>query len=178
MFVWIDLEMTGLNPYTDNIIEAAVLVTDRDLEIIDTLSDIVIHVPKSKLDKMDEWCTRQHGQSGLTRRVLESTLTLDQAEKQILSFIRKHVPEKHVGVLAGNSVHMDKEFLRREMPLVLEHLHYRLLDVSSIKILAQNWYPDHFARLPRKKGSHRALDDILESIQELKFYKGSIMMPG
>lgn len=94
---------------------------------------------------------------------------------QVLEFIKKHIPEKCVGILAGNSVHMDKEFLRREMPLVLSHLHYRLLDVSTVKILAQSWYPEIFARCPAKKGAHRALDDILESISELKFYQNNML---
>lgn len=172
--VWIDLEMTGLNVYTDKIIEIACIITDGNLNVVAEGPELVIHQEKDIMDSMDEWCTNQHGSSGLTAKVLNSTVSTKDAEDQVLEFIKRHVNEMGSGILAGNSVHMDKEFLRKEMPDLLGYLHYRLVDVSTVKALAQNWYPN--LAMMSKAESHRALDDIRESIKELKYYRDKIFV--
>lgn len=135
--------------------------------------NLVIHQEKALMDSMDEWCTKTHGESGLTKAVLESTITTEQAEETMLNFIAQYV-EPGKSPLAGNSVHADKQFLEKEMPRIIRHLHYRIVDVSSIKELSRRWFPDTFAKLPAKKLGHRALDDIKESIEELKWYKANV----
>ncbi|KAJ3414368.1 hypothetical protein HDV05_006642 [Chytridiales sp. JEL 0842] len=169
--VWIDLEMTGLDLSTDHIIEIACIITDGSLNTIATGPDLIIHQPKQVMDAMSEWCVTHHGSSGLTASVLASKLSVQEAEKQVLEFIKQHIPEKGVGVLAGNSVHMDKEFIRKEMPALLDWLHYRLVDVSTVKELARRWDKNVFTGAPKKGMSHRALDDIKESIEELRYYR-------
>ncbi|KAI8833120.1 ribonuclease H-like domain-containing protein [Chytriomyces cf. hyalinus JEL632] len=169
--VWIDLEMSGLDLTKDRILEIAVIITDGDLNFIAESEDIIIQTEKSLLDGMDDWCTKHHGESGLTQSALESQISMQQAEHQILTFIKRHIPNQRVGLLAGNSVHMDKEFLRKDMPALLSHLHYRLVDVSTVKELLARWNPELLDKAPRKKMSHRALDDIRESIEELRYYK-------
>ena len=121
---------------------------------------------------MDDWCTEHHGKSGLTAKVLNSEHTMEQAEQMVLDFITMHIPEHRAGVLAGNSIHVDRSFLLKDMPKIANHLHYRIVDVSSIKILAQAWFPQ--LKFPRKKNVHRALEDIEESIEELQFYRKSV----
>ncbi|CAO3648549.1 unnamed protein product [Cunninghamella blakesleeana] len=162
--------MTGLNIITDHIIEIALLITDGDLNIIAEGPELIIHQPKSVMDNMNEWCIDHHGKSGLTKAVLESTITIEEAEKQVLEFVKKHIPKARIAPLGGNSVHADKRFLEKEMPQLIEHLHYRIIDVSTVKELTKRWYPDVFNGLV-KKGEHRALDDIKESIDELKYYQ-------
>ncbi|KAJ3407475.1 hypothetical protein CcCBS67573_g00585 [Chytriomyces confervae] len=169
--VWIDLEMSGLDLSKDRILEIAVIITDGDLNFVAESEDIIIQTEKSLLDSMDDWCTKHHGESGLTQSALESQISMHQAEQQILSFIKRHIPNQRVGLLAGNSVHMDKEFLRKDMPALLNHLHYRLVDVSTVKELLARWNPELLDKAPRKKMTHRALDDIRESIEELRYYK-------
>ncbi len=166
--VWMDLEMTGLNPDTDTILEIATLITDRNLKIIAEGPSLVVHHPQEVLDGMDEWCTEHHGASGLSARVLASDISLAEAEAQTLNFIHQHVPEK-TSPLCGNSIHQDRRFLVRHMPQLEKYLHYRNIDVSTIKELVRRWYPD--LTLPAKKGRHLALDDIRESIDELRFYR-------
>lgn len=124
------------------------------------------------MDGMDDWCTKHHRESGLTKRVLESSISMDQAESQILDFLKLHIPEPKVGVLAGNSVHVDRQFLCKDMPRIVNHLHYRIVDVSTVKELCRYWYPG--LKAFHKKGLHRAFDDIEESIEELKFYRKNV----
>ena len=173
MLVWVDLEMTGLNIDTDHIIEMACIITDKNLNVLAIGPEIVIHQSESVMKDMDVWCTEQHGKSGLTKQVIESDISLQQAESIMLAFVEKNTRKGHCP-LAGNSVHADKKFLDKHMPSFINHLHYRIVDVSSIKELCRRWYPCEYARSPSKKGNHRALDDIQESINELKFYKEEI----
>lgn len=174
--VWIDLEMTGLDPERNRIIEAAVLITNGNLEILAEGPSLVIHQPEEVLAEMDDWNQRHHKASGLLPRVRESTLSESEAEAQLLEFIKQHVPEREAP-LAGNSVHQDRRFLAKQMPAFEAYLHYRIVDVSSVKELVARWYPDAYAGRPGKRGSHRALDDIRESIQELAYYRKSAFKP-
>jgi oligoribonuclease len=168
-----DLEMTGLDPDRERIIEIAVLVTDAQLEITAEGPDLVIHQPETLLSQMDGWNQKHHAASGLLERVRASTVSEAEAEAAVLAFLREHVPERSVP-LAGNSIHQDRRFLRRYMPSVDAYLHYRNLDVSTVKELARRWYPEVYAKAPDKRGSHRALDDIRESIAELRYYRTQI----
>lgn len=167
--VWIDMEMSGLNTDTDKIIEIATVITDSQLEIIAQGPVLAVHQPDSVLNTMDEWNTRTHGGSGLTQRVRESTLSEADAERQTLDFIQQHVA-KNKSPLCGNSICQDRRFLARGMPQLEAYLHYRNLDVSSIKELVRRWKPE-IAPGFEKKNTHKALDDILESIAELKYYR-------
>ncbi len=167
--IWIDLEMTGLEPQTDQIIEIATIVTDSQLKILAQGPEIAIHQPQSLLDAMDEWNTRQHGQSGLIKRVQESSCSLAAAEQETLEFLKLWVPGGE-SPICGNSICQDRRFLARLMPALENYFHYRNLDVSSLKELAIRWAPgllDGF----EKQGSHLALDDVKESIAELAFYR-------
>ncbi|KAI9358822.1 ribonuclease H-like domain-containing protein [Pilaira anomala] len=166
--------MTGLDIEKDHLIEIAVLITDGDLNIVAEGPELIIHQPKEVMDKMNEWCVQHHGASGLTKQVLESKISIEEAEKQVFEFLKEHVP-KGVAPLAGNSVHADKVFLCKEMPSVVEQLHYRIVDVSTIKELAKRWYPQ-IAKGVVKKAGHRALDDIIESIEELKYYREHVFI--
>jgi oligoribonuclease len=170
--VWIDLEMSGLNLKKDYILEIAVILTDGNLNNKIYGPEIIIKQDKSLLDSMDAWCTEHHAKSGLTEKVLKSEYSMEQAEKKVLDFITSHIPEYQAGVLAGNSIHVDRSFLLKDMPKIANHLHYRIVDVSSIKVLSQAWYPD--LKYPRKKNVHRALEDIEESIEELQFYRKNV----
>lgn len=167
--IWMDLEMTGLEPDTDVIIEMATIVTDAELNVLAEGPSLVIHQPDEIMDNMGEWCTRQHGQSGLTQRVKESTLSLAEAEKQTIDFLLPYI-EKGVSPLCGNSIGQDRRFLNRYMPELENLCHYRNIDVSTLKELAKRWRPEVAAGVV-KKGSHLALDDIRDSITELKHYK-------
>ncbi|XP_020613985.1 oligoribonuclease, mitochondrial-like [Orbicella faveolata] len=171
--IWVDLEMTGLNIETCHIIEMACLITDENLNIVAEGPDLVIHQPDRALEVMDDWCTKHHGESGLTAAVRASKISLSQAEQTFLDFVKEHTPAKQCP-LAGNSVHADKKFLDKYMPQFMDHLHYRIVDVSTIKELCRRWYPKTYQQVPRKKGQHRALEDIKESITELRFYKRTI----
>ena len=173
--VWIDLEMTGLDVHTCQIIEIATLITDSELNIIATGPELVIHQPKEVMDAMDEWNTKHHGESGLTRAVLRSDLTLEAAERRTLEFIKTYCKE-NTAPLCGNSVWQDRRFLSHYMPHLESYLHYRIIDVSSIKEVVRRWYPTHI-RPPQKGLSHRALEDIQESIEELKYYRGHVFAP-
>ena len=171
VLVWLDMEMTGLEPDRERIIEAAMILTDGQLVEIAVGPELVIHQPEEVLAAMDDWNKSHHGASGLTARVRESTLGDVDAEAQLLAFIDAHVATRERPVLAGNSIHQDRRFVRRYMPKLDKRLHYRMVDVSTIKELARRWYPGVVAKLPAKKETHRALDDIRESIDELRFYK-------
>ncbi|MCT0678162.1 oligoribonuclease [Pseudomonas aeruginosa] len=167
--IWIDLEMTGLDPDRDVIIEMATIVTDSDLNTLAEGPVIAIHQPEEILAGMDEWNTRQHGQSGLTQRVRESTVSMAEAEAQTLAFLEQWVP-KRSSPIGGNSICQDRRFLYRHMPRLEGYFHYRNLDVSTLKELAARWAPQ--VRESFKKGNtHLALDDIRESIAELRHYR-------
>ncbi len=169
--VWIDCEMTGLDHKNDQIIEICCLLTDDNLQLIDPKGyEAVIHCPKEKLDAMSQWCVDHHGRSGLTQKCIESTKTLADVETELLAYIKRFVTSKNSGVLAGNSVHQDRIFLAKDMPQIDEYLHYRILDVSSIKETIKRHSPKMNKRVPRKVASHTARSDILESIAELKWY--------
>ncbi|WP_420599199.1 oligoribonuclease [Neptuniibacter sp.] len=167
--IWIDLEMTGLEPKTDVIIEIATIVTDADLNILAEGPSLAIHQPDEALDAMDEWCTNQHGKSGLTQRVKDSKVSVADAEQQTISFLNEYV-EAGVSPMCGNSIGQDRRFLDKYMPELEAFFHYRNLDVSTLKELAKRWRPEVAAGVV-KKGSHLALDDIKDSIEELKHYR-------
>lgn len=168
--VWIDCEMTGLDVANDALIEVAVVITDADLRIVDKGIDVLIAPSQAALDHMNDFVREMHTSSGLLDDLAEG-LTLEEATDQVLAYIKKFVPEQGKALLAGNSVGTDKMFLEAYMPSVIEHLHYRIVDVSSIKELAKRWYRRAFEGAPVKHGGHRALADILESIQELEYYR-------
>jgi oligoribonuclease len=169
--VWIDLEMTGLDPEKEKIIEMATIVTDSELNLVAEGPVIAIHQPDSLLDAMDEWCTRTHGESGLTQRVKDSKVTEREAELATIEFLKQYVaPGK--SPLCGNSIGQDRRFLVKYMPELEDFFHYRNLDVSTIKELARRWRPDVLAGV-KKKGSHLALDDIRDSIDELRHYRAT-----
>ena len=167
--IWIDLEMTGLEPEKDVIIEMATIVTDSDLNILAEGPVIAIHQSDAVLAGMDEWCTRTHGESGLTQRVRESTIDTAAAEAQTIAFLQQWVPQG-ASPICGNSIGQDRRFLYRYMPTQEAYFHYRYLDVSTLKILADRWAPKIKEGF-QKKGTHLALDDIRESIAELKYYR-------
>ena len=167
--IWIDLEMTGLDTLNDDIIEIATIVTDSALNIIAEGPMLAIHQPDHILEGMDEWNTRQHTGSGLVARIRESTTTMDDAQQQTLSFLRQYVP-KSKSPMCGNSICQDRRFLARQMPQLEAFFHYRNLDVSSVKEMVQRWAPELLHGF-RKESKHLALDDIRDSINELKYYR-------
>jgi len=172
--IWIDMEMSGLDPETCQVLEIATIVTDAQLQILAEGPDVVVHQPDEVLDAMDEWNTTHHGQSGLTDAVKASEISLAEAEAQTLAFLRAHC-EAGRSPLCGNSIGQDRRFIVKYMPELSEFLHYRSVDVSTIKELARRWYPAVGA--PPKSESHRALDDIRESIEELRFYRATVFKP-
>lgn len=167
--IWIDLEMTGLDTQNDHIIEIATVVTDADLNTLDEGPVLAIHQPDEVLAAMDEWNTTQHGKSGLIKRVKETCITAQEAERLTLEFLYKHVDEG-ASPMCGNSICQDRRFLAREMPQLERYFHYRNLDVSSLKELARRWRPDVLDGV-KKQASHLALDDIRDSIAELRHYR-------
>ena len=169
-----DLEMTGLIAGRHVIVEIASLITDDELHIIAEGSDLVIHQPADALAAMDDYVRAMHAKSGLLAAIASSTLTLAAAGAQTLSFIQQHVPEARSVPLAGNSIGTDRRFLAHFLPEIEEYLHYRSVDVSTVKELCRRWYPDVFAAAPTKGETHRALDDIRESIAELRYYRESV----
>lgn len=171
--VWIDCEMTGLDPDREEIIEIFCIITSGTLDVLDDNGwGTVIHQSQERMDKMDEWCTRTHGNSGLTAAVVSSKVTPEQAADELLAYIKKYVPERGA-VLAGNSVHADRAFLRKEpYKKVVSYLHHRILDVSTLKEAARRWCPRSIIKnAPIKQGLHQAKEDILESIAEARYYK-------
>lgn len=174
--IWIDLEMTGLNPNKDKILEIAVIVTDNNLNIVDQSTDLVIHQSKIILNRMDSWCKIHHGKSGLTEKVLKSNVSTKEVREKLSVIIKKYCDRK-TGILCGSSVYVDRMFIRKHFPLVDKYLNYRMIDVTSIKELAKRWYPKEVSEFLDNKEdikSHRALDDIKWSINELKFYRKTI----
>ena len=170
--VWIDLEMTGLDPEKETIIEIATVVTDKHLNILAKGPNLAIHQEKAVMDAMDEWCTKHHGDSGLTVRVLSSSISMQQAEAETIAFLEQYLPSG-ASPICGNSVGQDRRFLYRYMPKLEAFFHYRYIDVSTIKELAKRWKPEALEGFS-KQGSHLALDDILESIGELAHYRKTI----
>jgi oligoribonuclease len=173
--IWIDLEMTGLDPYTDEIIEIATIVTDVKLNTIEDGPVLAIHQSDKILAKMDEWNTQHHGQSGLTKRVRESKITIAEAEKMTIEFLQKYVPPA-TSPMCGNSICQDRRFLYHYMPKLEQYFHYRHLDVSTLKELAIRWYPN-LAEF-QKNSKHLAIYDIYDSIAELKYYRKHLLKRG
>lgn len=175
--VFIDCEMTGLKS-TDVLLSVACFITTPNLELVDPAGlSLTINRSATVLEAMDEWCTRTHAESGLSAAVLSSTTTVDAAGQQLLAYLQKHVPVRGEALLAGNSVHVDKVFLQREMPAVADWLHYRILDVSAIKEAARRWCGEEvLRRVPQKKGLHQARDDVLESIEEARFWRENVFV--
>lgn len=168
--VWIDCEMTGLDPATEALVEVAVLITDSELNVLDDGMEVVIKPDPDIVAKMDPFVVNMHQESGLLAE-LESGTDMATATRQVLDYITARVPEAGVALLAGNSVGQDKLFLSRDMPAVIEHLHYRIVDVSTVKELVRRWYPSVYENVPEKTGNHRALGDISDSIAELAHYR-------
>ncbi|KAL8292124.1 hypothetical protein RQP46_001590 [Phenoliferia psychrophenolica] len=186
--VWIDCEMTGLCPYLppptlapgeeflpDRILEIACIVTDSELQPLDEGVEFIVRTEKAVLDRMNEWCVAQHGKTGLTASCLASESSMADVDKLVTAYVLKHCPDR-MALLAGNSVHADLMFIRKDLPSLASVLHYRIIDVSSIKELASRWYPS--LRLPAKFASaHRALSDIQDSIAELAYYRKHLFLP-
>ena len=174
--VWIDCEMTGLNLDADALIEVAALVTDFELNVLGEGIDVIVKPPQEALEQMDDFVRNMHTVSGLLEE-LDSGVTMQEAEQQVLAYIREHCPEGSRPPLAGNTVATDRSFLARDMPALESFLHYRIVDVSSIKELSRRWYPRAYFNAPAKTGNHRALADIQESIEELRYYRSAVFVP-
>jgi oligoribonuclease len=177
MLVWMDLEMTGLDPATDVIVEIATIVTDDELEIVAEGPDLVVHQPAEALASMVPVVVEMHTASGLLAAIEASTTTLEEAGNATLEFIKAHVPEARTVPLCGNSIGTDRRFLAAHLPEIEAHMHYRSVDVSTIKELTRRWYPGALEAAPRKATAHRALDDIRESIGELRWYRAHVFRP-
>jgi len=175
--VWIDLEMTGLDMTRHTIVEIAVLVTDPELVVVDDGLDLVLHATAAELAEMDDFVRKMHTRSGLLAQIEASALSLATAGVQVLEYLASHVPEPTTAPLCGNSIGVDRRFLDRYLPEVDHYLHYRSIDVSSLKELCRRWYPAVYRKRPNKKESHRALDDIRESIEELRYYREHMLVP-
>lgn len=177
--VWIDCEMTGLNPDLDCLVEIAVVITDSELNVVDEGIDLVIKPRADSLAQMNDFVRDMHTTSGLINEFADG-LDLADAEKQVLEYIQRFIPDAKDAPLAGNTIGTDRMFIAKYMPLVDAHLHYRNIDVSSIKELSRRWYPRVYFQLPKKTGDHRALADILESIKELRYYRETVFvgLPG
>ncbi|MFC6092026.1 oligoribonuclease [Saccharothrix lopnurensis] len=175
--VWIDCEMTGLDLGKDALIEIAALVTDAELNVLGEGVDVVIHADDTALDSMPDVVVQMHARSGLTEEVRRSTTTLADAEARVLAYLREWVPDPRTAPLAGNSIATDRGFIARDMPELDAHLHYRMVDVSSIKELCRRWYPRVYYAQPEKGLAHRALADVRESIRELAYYRRTAFVP-
>ncbi|GAA6024025.1 hypothetical protein JCM8202_004927 [Rhodotorula sphaerocarpa] len=188
--VWIDCEMTGLAPYLppkdltpgedflpDRILEIACIVTNKDLEPLDEGVEYIIKTEKSVLDRMNEWCINQHGKTGLTQACLEAKHTMSEVDELVSEYVTRHFPANTPALLAGNSVHADRAFINKDLPLLASKLHYRILDVSSIKEIGRRWYPSLGWESKKDDVAHRALADIKASIEELKRYRQHMFQP-
>jgi oligoribonuclease len=175
--VWIDCEMTGLNPETECIVEIAAVVTDFDLNVMDEGVDLVIKPRAGTVEAMGDYVRQMHTDSGLIKE-FASGIDLADAEAQVLEYIKKYIPNPKTSPLAGNTIGTDRMFISRYMPDLDNHLHYRNIDVSTIKELSKRWYPRAYFQAPKKDGGHRALADILESIEELKYYRSTVFVEG
>jgi oligoribonuclease len=177
MLAWMDLEMTGLDPSRHVIVEIASLVTDDDLAIVAEGPDLVVHATPAQLAEMDDFVTAMHTRSGLLNAMADSTLTLEEAGAKTLEFLKLHIPEARTVPLAGNSIGTDRRFLANQLPEIEDYLHYRSVDVSTLKELCRRWHPEIYKAVPEKKGGHRALQDIRESVAELAFYRSAVFVP-
>ncbi|MEM8706502.1 MAG: oligoribonuclease [Actinomycetota bacterium] len=176
MLAWMDLEMTGLDPDRHVIVEIATLLTDDDLELIAEGPDLIVHATPEELAEMDDFVTNMHTRSGLLEQITTSTISLEDAGAQTLAFLQEHIPEARTVPLCGNSIGTDRRFLATYLPEVEEFLHYRSIDVSTLKELARRWNPAAFRNAPKKAGGHRALDDIRESLDELRYYRQALLV--
>jgi len=177
LLVWIDCEMTGLDLRQDALIEVAALVTDPDLNVLGEGVDVVIHADDKQLAAMNEVVSTMHAKSGLTDAVRAATVTVAEAETMVLDYVRQHVPDPRTAPLCGNSIATDRGFIARDMPTLDAHLHYRMIDVSSVKELCRRWFPRTYYGQPSKGLAHRALADIKESIRELEYYRRTVFVP-
>jgi oligoribonuclease len=175
--VWIDLEMTGLDIERHVIVEIACIVTDSELELVDDGIDIVVHQDAEAMSAMDDFVRKMHTKSGLLPQIDASTVDLATAGARVLEYVRGHVPTAGQAPLCGNSIGVDRRFLDRGLPELDQYLHYRSIDVSSLKELCRRWYPEVYRGRPSKKESHRALDDIRESVNELRYYRATMLRP-
>jgi len=178
MLAWMDLEMTGLDATRDVIVEIATLLTDDELNIIAEGPDLVVHATDEQLASMDQFVVDMHTTSGLLEQIKASTLTLDEAGAQTLAFLKEHISEERSVPLCGNSIGTDRRFLDAHLPDIENYLHYRSIDVSTIKELTRRWYPDLLEAAPKKATGHRALDDIRESLDELRYYRSAVFLAG
>jgi len=177
VLVWMDLEMTGLDPARNTIVEIATLVTDDELAVVAEGPDIVVHAGPEALAAMEDVVREMHTRSGLLGAIESSTVTLEEAGRQTLAFIKEHVPAPRTVPLCGNSIGTDRRFLAAHLPEIESWLHYRSVDVSTLKELCRRWYPAVLAEAPAKKTAHRALDDVRESVAELTYYRRSVFLP-
>lgn len=177
MLVWMDLEMTGLDPARHTIVEIATLITNDDLEVIAEGPELIVHATPTELAEMDLFVQNMHTRSGLISKVKASTISVEEAAAQTLAFLHSYIEEARTVPLCGNSIGTDRRFLHKYMPEIEEFLHYRSVDVSTIKELARRWNPSIFKKAPSKETAHRALDDIKESINELRFYRHYLFVP-
>jgi len=168
--VWMDMEMTGLEVENHKILEVACLITDENLKILSDEFRMVLHQPEEELKKMDDWCQKTHSESGLIEKVRASKVNEKKVDEELLFFMMKYIP-KGKCPMAGNSVYMDRLFLRKYMPSSNDYMHYRIIDVSSIKEVVKRWRPEIYNEAPQKKRTHTALEDVKESIQELEYYR-------
>jgi len=175
--VWIDMEMTGLDPYACVVLEIATIVTDSNLDVVAECPDLVVEATEAQLAAMPPVVRKMHGKSGLTDLVRASQIGVGEAESKTLTFVRKHCPTKGLHPICGNSIGTDRRFIARYMPRLDAHLSYRSIDVSSIKELAKRWHPDAYAARPEKQKGHRALADIRESIDELRYWRRAVFLP-
>ncbi|MGH9114895.1 MAG: oligoribonuclease [Acidimicrobiales bacterium] len=178
MLAWMDLEMTGLDPARHTIVEIATLVTDDDLHVVEKGPDIVVATSAEQLAGMEEVVRSMHSRSGLLAAVAASGVSLAEAGAATMDFLRRHIPEPRSVPLCGNSIGTDRRFLAAQLPEIDAYLHYRSIDVSTVKELVRRWYPQAYSKAPKKAGSHRALDDIIESVQELKYYRETVFRQG
>jgi oligoribonuclease len=175
--VWMDLEMTGLDTARHTIVEIAVLLTDSELEIVDDGIDLIVHASPEELAEMDDFVTKMHTKSGLLPAIQASTLRLEDAGKAVIEYLSERLPGPGTAPLCGNSIGVDRRFLDRYLPEVDQYIHYRSVDVSSFKELCRRWYPAVYKHRPDKAETHRALDDIRESIEELRYYRTNMLLP-
>ena len=175
--VWVDLEMTGLDPSRHVIVEDAALVTDAELNIIDEGVDLVVHATDAELAEMDDFVTQMHSDNGLLDDIKASQVSLAEAEDAVLGLVEKHCDPAHPAPLAGNSIATDRTFIKAQMPRLDAALHYRMIDVSTVKELSRRWFPKAYFNQPQKGMAHRALADIVESIRELDYYRRSVFVP-
>lgn len=175
--VWVDLEMTGLDPSRHVIVEVAALVTDAELNIIDEGVDLVVHATDAELAEMDDFVTQMHSDNGLLDDIKASTVSIEEAEGAVLALVEKHCDPAHPAPLAGNSIATDRTFIKAQMPRLDAALHYRMIDVSTVKELSRRWFPKAYFNQPQKGMAHRALADIVESIRELDYYRRAVFVP-